>query len=136
MQAFPMPGPVRNAATFTWPAGYHLAFPFWHLVFTPFCSVADALTVLSLKEQILMQVWDGHPLDCAVRAGSAALLAWLAWLLFIAWGALVPHPMACLMTDNPRTLLIDFHSHSQYLARRPSVVYAGSQHALAPEPGL
>ena len=41
-------------------------------------------------------------------------MVWLAWLTFIAWGALIPHPMARLVAENPRLVLIDFHSHSQY----------------------
>jgi len=112
MQAFPMPGPVRDAAAFTWPAGYHLSFPLWHLVFTPFCSVADALTVLSTKEQMVFQIW--VIVLCFAGLGwRRGALAWIFWIAFVAWGAVVPHPMGRLVADNPRTLLIDFHSHSR-----------------------
>jgi hypothetical protein len=113
MQAFPMPGVVRNAADFSWPSGFHMEFPTLHLLFTPFCSLSDSLTVLSVKEQIAFQVFVFILL--LVLAGiRRGLLFWLGWLIFIAWGALVPHPMARLVSDNPRLLLIDFHSHSQY----------------------
>lgn len=111
MQAFPLPGAVRDAHTLLWPSGFHFEWPLWHLVFTPFCSVADYLTVLSLHEQIAFQLCVPFCLFLLVgwRRGS---LLWLCWLIFIAWGALVPHPMARLVAENPRTLLIDFHSHT------------------------
>jgi hypothetical protein len=144
-QALPLPGPVRDAADFSWPPGFHWQWPLLHLIFTPFCSLADYLTVLSLKEHIVLQLWVLLLLPLWAKVGMRGssltsnlsphpnplpqgerdkcswklffcrlLLFWLAWLLFLAWGAVVPHPMARLVTDNPRTLLIDFHSHTQY----------------------
>lgn len=110
-QAFPLAAPVRDAASGVWVAGYTLHFPRWHLFFSPFCGLADLITVLSLHQLILTAVY--------VIGGCFIFLPWrkaglvvIAFLMFVAWGALVPHPMSRLISSDPDVLLIDFHSHS------------------------
>ena len=99
-QAFPLPGVVRDAATFTWPQDFHWQVPLWHLIFTPFCTLADYLTALSLREQIVLQVWVLAGLFLGL-SWRRALVAWAVWILFLAWGALVPRPMASLVSESP-----------------------------------
>jgi len=106
--------PVRDAVTEQFAAGYHLHFSWSYLVWAPFCSLADLLTALSLRELLLflgfvfaaILVW-----PC--RWGTKAL--WFMGVLgFLAWGVLVPRPMARLMSDDPDIVLIDFHSHTSF----------------------
>jgi len=111
LQAFPVL-PVRDAALEVWPAGYHLQFPPLHLLFTPFTSVADYLTVLSVHEHValLVTLILLFVLIAGIRRGGMLLIL---WIVFLAWGALVPRPMARLVASEPDTLLIDFHSHTE-----------------------
>jgi hypothetical protein len=111
-QAFPIPSPVRDAATLSWVYGYHLSFPFWHLVFTPFCGIADLLTVLSLRQADVLITY--VVIGCLLAGKKRGPVFFLLVLVFIAWGALVARPMGRLVGNNPNVLLIDFHSHSQY----------------------
>jgi predicted metal-dependent phosphoesterase TrpH len=112
-QAFSLPSPIRDAATLQWTTGFSIHYPIWHLIFTPFCSVADTITVLGLLEEKVIAVWflcfcflTGKP-----RRG---ILAFFLLLVFLAWGALIPRPMGRLVASDPDTLIIDFHSHTQY----------------------
>lgn len=111
-QAFALPSPVRDAVTESWAAGFQLIPSRWHLVFTPFTSLADQLTALSLRELYALQAW--------VIVGLILLFRWrfwlalLGWLGFVAWAALAPRPMARLVAADPDTAIIDFHSHSQF----------------------
>ena len=109
-QAFPLPGPVRDAATGLWPAGFYIQFPLLHLLFTPFCSTADYLTLLSVKQAGLFvgALFIAFILFFSPRKAALAILLFVA---FVAWGALVPRPMAklrflmipipCLLTSIP-----------------------------------
>src|SRR5690349_19746695 len=94
-QSCPLPSPVRDAATLSWAPGYHLEFPFWHLVFTPFCSVADAITVLSFHHLLaaLAVFLTAAFLIGGLRIGA---LSGLGLIVFLAWGAVIPRPMARL----------------------------------------
>ncbi len=113
LQAFPFPGAVRDAATLAWTPSFHLQYPLWHVIFTPFCSVADFLTILSLKQMILaVAILTGVPF--LVAGWRRGLISFAFLLGFVAWGALVPRPMAHLVAQDPDVLLIDLHSHSQY----------------------
>src|SRR6185437_1814761 len=108
-----VPAPVWNAATLEWAAHYHLSFPVWHLVFTPFCSVADFLTTLSAQQAKCLVAWFivGAFFFFGWKRGALAILGFIA---FVAWGALVPRPMGRLIANDPDILLIDFHSHTNY----------------------
>ena len=112
-QAFPLAAPVRDAATLLPLPQFHLHFPFWHLVFTPFCSVADALTVLGAQEEkvLIVTVFILGFLLAGFRRG---ILSFLLFTAFVAWGVLVPRPMGRLIASDPNVLLIDFHSHTQF----------------------
>lgn len=111
-QAFRLPSPVRNAATADWVSGYSLYFPPSYLVFAPFYGIADRLTLLSYHQIIAALVY-------VIIAGMVLFgmrrwfMALFAFILFVAWSALAPRPMAKLVAPSPDTLLIDFHSHSE-----------------------
>jgi predicted metal-dependent phosphoesterase TrpH len=111
-QAFPLPSPVRDAATLEWARGFHLVYPLGHIVFSPFCGIADLLTVLSVHQMyvfvayiLVLCIWFG------IKKGPVFFVLFVA---FVAWGALVPRPMGRLTADDPAVFLVDFHSHSQY----------------------
>ncbi len=112
-QAFALPGPVRDAASLAWPNGFHLHFPAAHLLFTPFCSTADFLTVLSAKqiEAFCIVLFIGIFVFLRLRT---ALISLMCFIGFVAWGALIPRPMAKLVADDPDILLVDFHSHTRF----------------------
>jgi hypothetical protein len=112
-QAFSLPSPVRDAATLHWASGYKLQLPLGHILFTPFFSIADYLTVLSVKQ---MELFVGYLFASFLLLWPwrRALLAIFLFMVFVAWGALVPRLMAKLVPKDPDTLVIDFHSHSRY----------------------
>src|ERR1700687_2276074 len=112
-QAFPLASPVRDAATLAWAPHYHLVYPDWHLVFTPFCSVADALTMLSYHQDIVLVIWF-FVLAFGFGGIRRGLLFFGLFMSFIVWGVLTPRPMGRLVPDDAGTLLIDFHSHTQF----------------------
>jgi hypothetical protein len=107
------PSPVWDAATLAWVPGFKLAFPPSHLLFTPFCSLADFLTTLSLHSLETFVLWV-FVLFFVFFKLKRALIACLCFIAFLAWGALVPRPMGRLAAQDPEILLIDFHSHTRY----------------------
>jgi len=112
-QGHPLPSPVRDAATLQWAPGFSMHYPLWHLVMTPFCSLADTLTVLGLHEGIVLVFW---MLGLFFMFGGLrrGLGLTAAFILFLAWGGLITRPMGRLVAQDPETLLIDFHSHSMF----------------------
>lgn len=110
-QAYRFPSPVQNAGTFAFAEGYRLIFPLGHLLFTPFCSLADYLTLVSQRQAEVLAVWIliGSVFVLGVRRAVYFLVG---FLVFVAWGALIPRPMAKLVPEDPDVLLIDFHSHT------------------------
>ncbi len=110
-QAFPLPSPVRDAATGSWVSGFSLRGPFLYNVFAPFCGIADRLTLLSYHQLIVFLVYLAVAalLGLGFRKGSAALVL---FLLFAAWVVLAPRPTGRLEARDPDVLIIDFHSHS------------------------
>ena len=50
---FPYASPVRYAVTEHLAAGYHWHFPWTYVLLAPFCSLADMLTVMSMREMIV-----------------------------------------------------------------------------------
>jgi hypothetical protein len=111
-QSDPLPSPVRDAATLAWAPGFHLELPLWHLLLTPFCSLADAWTVLSFH-QLLATIAAVLLLAFLFGGSKRGMIISALLLAFLAWGALVPRPMGRLQADDPDCLLIDFHSHSK-----------------------
>ncbi len=112
-QAFSLPSPVRDAATLQWASGFTMQYPLWHVVFTPFCGIADALTVLSYHQEIIFLIWTLALFFILGGLRRGGLLM-LALIVFLAWGGLVPRPMGRLVAGNPNVLLIDFHSHTSF----------------------
>src|SRR3954463_10336789 len=90
-QAFSLPSPVRNAATSAWVSGYQLAFPKLYLLFAPFCGVADRLTLLSFH-QTLIAVGMILVVVLIALGWRGGLIALGGFMLFVAWGALIPRP--------------------------------------------
>lgn len=110
-QAFRLPSPVRDACTGSWVHGFSMAYPLWQVVFTPFCGLADTLTMLSVKQAELLILYVLFAISfISGRWRRAGVL--LLWVSFLAWAVLVPRPMGRLVSDNPDILLIDFHSHT------------------------
>src|SRR2546421_4995830 len=99
-QAFPLPSPVRDAATGQWVSGYSLHLPRLYILFAPFCGIADRLTLLSYHQAVVFLVYlvIGTFLWLGIKRGSLALTA---FLVFLAWVILVPHPMAQLLAADP-----------------------------------
>ena len=64
---FPCPSPVRDAVTEQFAAGYHWHFPWTYVLFAPFCSAADMLTVLSLKQMMVFLFY------CALALSAAPI---------------------------------------------------------------
>lgn len=112
-QAFPLASPVRDVVSETWARGYTIHFPFWHIVFTPFCGIADFLTILSLREAGIFFIYLLGVFFFFCRKWPRWFIAPLAFVSFLAWGAFVSRPMAKLIANDPDILLIDFHSHTQ-----------------------
>jgi len=112
LQAFPIPSSVREAATVQWVSGFTMHYPLWHVVWTPFCGIADVLTVLSYHQVIVFGVW-AIVLLLAIGGFRRFLPCFFLLLLFLAWGGLVPRPMGRLVAKDSDILLIDFHSHTQ-----------------------
>lgn len=112
-QAFSWPSPVRNAATLTWETGFSIRYPFWHLVFTPLTSVADYLTVMG-RTQLVVFVCFVFILIFLFGRLRRGLILSVGFLIFLAWGVLVPRPMGRLAAKDPNVLLVDFHSHTRY----------------------
>jgi len=111
-QAAVLQSPIRDAATELPVAGYQIQAPSSHLIFAPFTTLADYLTLLSLHEQIALQL-TVLILLFVVFGFRRGLGLSLCWLVFLAWGVMVDRPMSRLVPENSDTLLIDFHSHTQ-----------------------
>src|SRR5205814_2258514 len=111
-QAFPLPSPVRDAATGAWVSGFSLHLPSLYVLFAPFCGVAVRLSLLSYHQTFVFLIYLIAALlfGLGLRRGGLGLLF---FVLFLVWVILIPHPMARLVAQDPDTLLIDFHSHSE-----------------------
>ena len=111
-RTYPLPSPVFELVNESWAPGFSLKLPFWHLVFTPLCSVADFLTILSFKEWGVLLAWGLLALLLVRGAARRALLVG-GFGLFLAWAMFVPRPMARLEASDPDVLLVNFHSHTE-----------------------
>ena len=113
---------VRDAATRGIVVDAYLVRPTAYVALAPMSNVLDTLTLLSVKQHValllgalvLLAIWRGWR-----RAGSgwrrhlAAVGVFLVAVvaLYVA-GAVLPRPMASLVSDNANILIADFHSHT------------------------
>jgi len=114
LQALPVLSPVRNPETLLPVHGFSLHLPLWHLIFTPFASFADYLTVLNLYHLIAIVVFMMAGIVFVFKRWISRFSGLLVLVLFLLWGAFAPRPMARLVPEHPDDLLIDFHSHTSY----------------------
>src|SRR5438876_3408586 len=108
-QAFPLPSPVRDAATGAWPHGYSLHLPVDYILFSPFCGIAVRLSLLSFHQAVVFLVYLLIGLLVGLGLARGGMFC-LVFLVYLVWVILIPHPMARLVAHEPDTILIDFHS--------------------------
>jgi hypothetical protein len=111
-QAFPLPSPVRDAATLLPVPGYRLVPDAWHLAFTPVSTSADFLQALSLREHLAVLAYFCGMVVFFARGWRKRLLIGAAYVAYVLWAALLPHPAAHLVPPDSEILLVDFHSHT------------------------
>ena len=111
-QAFPLPSPVRDAATLLPAPGYRLVPEALHLVFTPFTTSSDFLQSLSLREHLVFWVFFGGVAVFLCRGWRKRVFLGVAFLAFVLWATLLPQPAARLVPPDPEILLVEFHSHT------------------------
>jgi hypothetical protein len=116
--------PVRDAATLADVAEAYLVRPVSYVALAPLSNVLDTLTLLSVRQHIalvvgLIVLFSAWRIVRSVRgtsSGRSHLLASLslivALLLAYVAAALLPRPMASLVSDNANILIADFHSHT------------------------
>jgi len=127
--------PIHDAATGLSSLGVHLTLPWHYRVWAPFCSVLDALSVLSIRQHIVLLATYivGYAAWRIVRRASLralhpeyrrpwrsaclwetgfACIAVVAWVGIYVAGALVPRPMSSLTLADPDAVTVDFHSHT------------------------
>lgn len=118
--------PVIDAESHRAIADATLVTPALYVVLAPFCTVLDALTLLSLRQHaalaltllLVLVTWrtvvhrrQGTRWSAELRV---ALVAFVAWLVVYAGGVLLPRPMAAIHLRDPDDLTIDFHSHTNF----------------------
>jgi hypothetical protein len=110
-QAFPLAAPVRDAATELWATGFSLQLSPLYVLFAPFFGLADRLTLLSFHQLLILigVILIGGFIVLGLKRGIIFLASFVA---FVAWAALMPRPSGRLVSSDPDTLLIDFHSHT------------------------
>src|ERR1017187_730445 len=104
---YPYSSPVRDAVTEQLAKGYHWHFPWTYVLFTPFCSMADYLTVLSMKEMLVFLVYSLTACACLPARKRTKGASLLLFLVFLGWVGLVPRAMERLVADDADCLLID-----------------------------
>lgn len=115
--------PVWDAATHGEVSEVYLTRPFGYVALAPLSNVLDMLTLLSARQHlalvvgliVLFAAWR------ALRAylgatrrqhGIATAVFLLVVIVIYAATAVLPRPMAALVTDNANIARIDFHSHT------------------------
>ncbi|HUF26066.1 MAG TPA: hypothetical protein VMM18_03695 [Gemmatimonadaceae bacterium] len=120
--------PLREADTLAPVPDVTLELPLGYVVLGPLSALLDALTLLALSQHYALWVillgsfatWriarsrrrrsPGQRL--AVELGAAALAAAVLFGVYAVM-LLVPRPMAKLAVDDPDTVVLDFHSHTE-----------------------
>ena len=119
--AFAVP-PVRDAASLADVPEAYLSRPLGYVVIAPLSNMLDMLTLLSARQHIAFLV---GVLVCfglwrvlTARFGSsprhlrATGIFMIGLALIYVATAILPRPMAALLTDNAHIVRIDFHSHT------------------------
>lgn len=117
--------PLSDAATGEPVRWASLAFPWAHLLLTPWAALADLLTCNSLRQDaaflgwvlllfILWRVgarrrWRSWRREAVLFLGALGSLA-----LFAAWAVYFPRAAARLELDDPSSAALDFHSHTNF----------------------
>ena len=116
--------PIRDAASLGDVSEAYLLRPLGYVVLAPLSDVLDTLTLLSARQHValLLAVVVCFTLWRVARATRASatrrqhLLATAALVVAIvlvyAAAAVLPRPMAALVSDNANIARIDFHSHT------------------------
>ena len=110
-QLFSFPSRLQDAATLAPITDFHLNFPLIHFIFEPFFGLADALTLAVQWPLVIFILWVIALLPF-IKGWRRRLAILGALVLFIAWGVLIPRPMAWITANDPDNLVIDFHSHT------------------------
>jgi hypothetical protein len=116
--------PIIDGETRRGVPGVRLAYSAAYLVLSPLYDVMDALTLLSVRQTIvvilslaalyiLWRVGRRRP-TTSLREITGALIALGGLLAFYAAGILVPRPMAALRATDPDVVLVDVHSHTRF----------------------
>ena len=126
-QSFKTPNTVKDIVTGTYPLDCFLYFPKSYLFFSPFFSLFDHLTLLSLKQHVAfillcVLIWilfrSIHlvhrpiTLQRLFKELGKFILFGMSYLLVIALAVFLPRPLASLRVNNPDLLVVDFHSHT------------------------
>ena len=116
--------PVWDAATLGEITEAYLTRPLGYVVLAPLSNVLDTLTLLSGRQHValLIGVLVAFVAWRVVRAWRASMTArahvvatgylFLAIIVVYAAAAVLPRPMATLVSDSVNILRIDFHSHT------------------------
>lgn len=127
--------PIHDAETGVSSLGVHLVIPWLYQLFAPVCSMLDALSVLSLRQHLVLLItylllytlWRvvrraslraahpeyRRPLPRAAMLETVyAVAAVAAWVAVYAAGAIVPRPMSGIALADPDAVVVDFHSHT------------------------
>lgn len=115
--------PILDAATGEEVVEASLSRPLGYLLLAPLSNVFDTLVLLSLRQHIALatgafvllaswRVW--RALRGASRWSHLMSLAvfFVGIIVLYAAAALLPRPMAALVSDNANILRVDFHSHT------------------------
>lgn len=118
--------PVRDAESWRAVSDASLTHPLAYTLLAPFCTVLDALTLLSLRQHaallataaLCIVVWRviraRRRGTSFVRELGICIASLGAALVVYAVGALVPRPMAALRAHDPADVIVDFHSHTNH----------------------
>lgn len=124
------PEPLRDVVTGQVPAGVRLETGPLYVLTAPLGNIWDTLTFMTVGQHyavpitliLIFAAWRlfrrgrrrlGVVRRVAVELGVSAL-AFVGLLLFYAWGAVGPRPMAALAVDDPDVVVVDFHSHTEH----------------------
>jgi len=116
--------PVWDAATHADVTEAYLTRPFGYVAMAPLSNVLDLLTLLSARQHIallvslivLFTIWRVvrgrlHPTTIRQHALACAIFV-LAIILSYGAVAMLPRPMAALVSDNASIVRIGFHTHT------------------------
>ncbi len=127
-QIFSYPNTLKDLVTDKFSRDTVLTYPFLYSLFAPFFLFADHLTILSLEQHItfivtvtVLWLWIRFYLKSGSSFGIKLILKEIGFLflfegfitLLYAAVILVPRPMAALKAQDPDTIVVDFHTHTQ-----------------------